>query len=319
MSRPLLQAENLCKTYAAQGKAEVRALDQVSFHIDPGETLGLVGESGSGKSTAGRVLLRLIEPSAGRVLFEGREVLSLSKRAFRPYRKAMQMIFQDPGGSMNPAYRIGTVLDETLKAHASDLGGPARRDRAAALLNEVGLGVEALGRRPHELSGGQLQRIAIARALGVQPRLIVADEPVSALDLSVQAQVLNLMQDLKDRLGLAYLFIAHDLAVVKRMSQRVAVLYRGQLVETARSEDLYSRPAHPYTRLLLEAAPNAGGAARPRSKTSAIQAVAPLETPVALGLCSFLDRCPLRVAACREVRPPVRDIAPGHAVACHQA
>jgi oligopeptide/dipeptide ABC transporter ATP-binding protein len=315
----LLQVENLCKEYpvrsgALLGKATTsRVLDGVSLKVEANETLGLVGESGSGKSTTGRIVLRLIPATSGSVQFEGRELLSLRGRALTPYRKAMQMIFQDPAGAMNPAFRIETVIGEVLRVHFPAMDRAARRNRALELLTQVGLDGRALDRFPHQFSGGQLQRIGIARALAVQPRLIVADEPVSALDVSVQAQVLNLLGDLKAQLGLSMLFIAHDLAVVKRMSQRVAVMYRGQIVETAPSEEIYRQPAHPYTRLLLAAIPRMQG-----QRDAPDPAPAVVGAPSATG-CPFAPRCALRTSVCADERPATREIAPGHTVACHHA
>jgi oligopeptide/dipeptide ABC transporter ATP-binding protein len=322
MTAPLLQVDDLQKDYPAPSRsifgkpAALRVLDGVSLQIDEQETLGLVGESGSGKSTTGRLILRLIPTTGGTVRFEGRDILSLSPTAFRPYRKSMQIIFQDPGGAMNPVFRVETVIGEALRVHFPDMDRAARRGRVVELLEQVGLRPEAADRYPHEFSGGQLQRIGIARALAVDPKLIIADEPVSALDVSVQAQVLNLLSDLKDSLGLSCLFIAHDLAVVKRMSQRVAVMYRGRIVETASSADIYRDPAHPYTRLLLEAIPRVTGR-RPDPAPAEVCAPDLLTAPE--GGCPFARRCPIRAPICLEAMPDTKTVAPGHTVACHRA
>ncbi len=324
MNRPLLELDSVCKDYAlpagllaGAAKRSVRVLDDVTFRLDRQETLGLVGESGSGKSTTGRVILRLTPATSGLVRFDGTDILDLKPAAFRPYKAAMQMIFQDPRGSLNPAYRVRESIDEAMRIHHPKLEAAERRERAAELLRQVGLDPNSGGRLPYEFSGGQLQRIAIARALAVNPRLIVADEAVSALDVSVQAQVLNLMSDLKDRLGLSFLFIAHDLAVVKRMSQRVAVMYRGRIVETASSEDIHRRPAHPYTRTLLEAIPRMRGS-QPHAEGPAPTGE-PVLTGARPGVCAFVDRCPISLPLCRESRPQTRVIDRDHSVACHRA
>jgi peptide/nickel transport system ATP-binding protein/oligopeptide transport system ATP-binding protein len=253
---PLLEVSNLNVSFPAPGGA-IRAVEGVSFSIETGTTLGLVGESGSGKTTIGRALLKLAPANAivtGAVRYAGREILPLTEREFRPLRREMQLIFQDPFNSLNPRHRIGAILCEPLSIHCREMSAGDRRDRAAALLRQVGLPAEALDRYPHEFSGGQRQRIGIARALAAKPKFIVCDEPVSALDVSVQAQIVNLLQDLQEELGLTYLFIAHDLAVVEHISDHVLVLYRGKVVESASAESIYGNPQHEYTRSLLAAA-----------------------------------------------------------------
>jgi oligopeptide transport system ATP-binding protein len=234
---------------------DIRAVDDVSFTIPSGTTVGLVGESGSGKSTLGKTLLKLVPATAGQVLWEGTDVLPLSNAAFRPYRRQMQMIFQDPFGSLNPRHSILQIVGEALEIHFPSLSRADRQERVAQLLNQVGLKPDMMSRYPHEFSGGQRQRIGIARALAVEPKFIVCDEPVSALDVSVQAQIVNLLQDLQDQLGLTYLFIAHDLAVVEHISDHVLVMYRGKIVESAPADRIYAQPEHEYTRRLLAAVP----------------------------------------------------------------
>ncbi|NPD65242.1 ABC transporter ATP-binding protein [Lichenicola cladoniae] len=328
MSAPLLQVTGLGKSYPVRNawpfaaRRTVRVLDDVSFSLDRGETLGLVGESGSGKSTTGRVILKLVPASGGSVRFDGQEILPLSEPAFRPLRQAMQMVFQDPAGSLNPSDRVGRIIGETLGVHAPGLSASDRVARTNELLGMVGLDPAASGRYPHEFSGGQRQRIGIARALAVGPRLIIADEPVSALDVSVQAQILNLMRDLKARLGLSYLFIAHDLAVVRQMSDRVAVMYRGQIVETASSHDIYRTPAHPYTRLLLSAIPRpeVPKPVRDQAAPDLPMASQPSDaSSVGTGGCVFTARCPIRSPICVEVRPQTRLVGTNHHVACHNS
>ncbi len=250
---PLLEVRDLRVHFPARPEP-VRAVDGVSFHVAAGETVGLVGESGSGKTTVGKTLLKLVPATAGQVLWKGRDVLPLREREFRPLRKEMQMIFQDPFSSLNPRWTVGAIVAEPLEIHFPALTRAERTERVAALLKKVALPVDAMRRYPHEFSGGQRQRIGIARALAVEPQFIVCDEPVSALDVSVQAQIVNLLQDLQDELGLAYLFISHDLAVVQHISHRVLVMYRGQLVEAATAEEIYREPRHEYTKKLLAAA-----------------------------------------------------------------
>jgi peptide/nickel transport system ATP-binding protein/oligopeptide transport system ATP-binding protein len=258
---PLLSVRNLSTWFPVYGgvfrrrTGEIKAVDDVSFDIEAGQTVGLVGESGSGKTTVGRTMLKLTPATAGQVLYEGRDILPMSEAEFRPLRKDMQMIFQDPFGSLNPRMTIGAILAEPLEIHFPQMSKDDRRDRVAELLRLVGLPADAMGRYPHEFSGGQRQRIGIARALAVKPKFIVCDEPVSALDVSVQAQVVNLLQDLQEQLGIAYLFIAHDLAVVEHVSDHIVVMHHGKIVESAPAGEIYANPRHDYTKKLLSAVP----------------------------------------------------------------
>ncbi len=258
---PLLEVRNLRTWFPVTGGVfrrhvdDVKAVDDVSFVVEAGTTVGLVGESGSGKSTIGKTILKLVPPTSGEVLFEGRDVLPLSEDEFRPLRRQMQMIFQDPFGSLNPRHTIMQIVAEALEIHFPKMTRNDRRERVAELMKQVGLKPEMMERYPHEFSGGQRQRIGIARALAVKPKFIVCDEPVSALDVSVQAQIVNLLQDLQAELGLTYLFIAHDLAVVEHMSDQVLVMYRGKIVEAASAESIYENPQHDYTKKLLAAVP----------------------------------------------------------------
>ena len=262
---PLLEVKNLRTWFPVLGGVlrrhidDVKAVDDVSFTVETGTTVGLVGESGSGKSTIGKTILKLVAPTSGQVLFEGRDVLPLTENEFRPLRREMQMIFQDPFGSLNPRHTIMQIVGEALEIHFPKMNRAERRDRVAELMRQVGLKPEMMERYPHEFSGGQRQRIGIARALAVKPKFIVCDEPVSALDVSVQAQIVNLLQDLQDELGLTYLFIAHDLAVVEHISDHVLVMYRGKIVESASAAAIYADPQHDYTRKLLAAVPSFGG------------------------------------------------------------
>jgi oligopeptide/dipeptide ABC transporter ATP-binding protein len=319
MSAPLLEAIDLVKHFPVGGgfggrTGLVRAVDGVSFRLARGETLALVGESGCGKSTTARLVLRLIEPTDGEVIFEGREITGLQGAALRRLRRRMQIVFQDPFASLNPRMSVGAILEEPLLVHG--IGSRTeRRARVAELLSLVGLAGYHAARYPHEFSGGQRQRIGIARALAVEPALVVCDEPVSALDVSIQAQVVNLLKDLQARLGLSYLFIAHDLAVVKHMADRVAVMYLGRIVETAPTAALFAAPAHPYTRTLLAAIPRPD----PRQKQATAGAAdlpSPLDPPPG---CHFHTRCGFAVARCRAVAPTLAPIGQGHDVACHRA
>ena len=261
---PLLEVENLCTWFPVLGGVmrrkvgDIRAVDNVSFTVEAGKTVGLVGESGSGKTTVGRTLLKLIPATSGRVKFDGREILPLTERQFRPLRREIQMIFQDPFGSLNPRFTIGEIVGEALEIHFAKMSRADRADRVAELLKLVGLQADMMRRYPHEFSGGQRQRIGIARALAVEPRFIVCDEPVSALDVSVQAQIVNLLQDIQDQFGIAYLFIAHDLAVVEHISDHVLVMHHGKIVESASAEAIYHDPKNDYTKTLLAAVPSIG-------------------------------------------------------------
>ena len=258
---PLLEVKNLCTWFPVHSgvlrrkTGDIRAVDDVSFTIEAGQTVGLVGESGSGKTTVGRTILKLIPSTSGSVVFDGREILPMSDRAFRPLRREMQMIFQDPFGSLNPRFTIGEIVAESLEIHFPEMSRSERADRVAELLKLVGLKPDMMARYPHEFSGGQRQRIGIARAIAVEPRFIVCDEPVSALDVSVQAQIVNLLQDLQEQFGIAYLFIAHDLAVVEHISDHVLVMHHGKIVESASAEAIYHNPKHEYTKTLLAAVP----------------------------------------------------------------
>jgi oligopeptide/dipeptide ABC transporter ATP-binding protein len=317
---PLLSVRDLTKLFPIRkglfGKdaGAVRAVDHVSFDVMPGETLGLVGESGCGKSTTGRMILRLIEPTAGSVEFEGINLLSLDRKALRKLRRKIQVIFQDPFSSLNPRMTVGAIIREGITIHKLAEGAAADA-RVRQLLDEVGLRAEYMTRYPHEFSGGQRQRIGIARALAVEPSFIVCDEPVSALDVSVQAQVINLMQDLQRDRGLAYLFIAHDLSVVEHIADRVAVMYLGKIVELAKAEDLYREPLMPYTQALLSAVP----VPDPTVKKSRVVLHGDVPSPAnPPSGCVFHPRCqhPAKDAACAEIIPPLEEKAPAHWVAC---
>ncbi|MBV9782821.1 MAG: ATP-binding cassette domain-containing protein [Acidisphaera sp.] len=317
MTGPLLEVRDLEKHFVIgegwlqRQAARLRAVDGVSFAIGAGETLGLVGESGCGKSTLGRLLLRLIEPSGGTIRFEGVDVTTLDRAGLRRQRRAMQIIFQDPYGALDPRMSVGDIVGEPLAIHAVPRAEIPRR--VAETLELVGLARGHAGRYPHEFSGGQRQRIGIARALALRPRFIVCDEPVSALDVSVQAQIVNLLQDLQAELRLTYLFIAHDLAVVKHISDRVAVMYLGQIVEIADKRTIYARPLHPYTQALIAAVPSTRPRGRRRERLAG-------EIPSALhppAGCRFHTRCPYVMDVCREQPPRMVAATPGHEVACH--
>jgi oligopeptide transport system ATP-binding protein len=309
----LVRVRGLVKHFPVEGSDDVvRAVDGVTFEILEGETLGLVGESGCGKSTVGRCILRLIEPTAGEIEFDGRNVRALVRRELRELRREMQIIFQDPYASLNPRMKVRDIVGEPLLIHGLK-SKEQRRERVAELLKRVGLDPDYMNRYPHEFSGGQRQRIGIARALALNPKLIVADEPVSALDVSVQAQVVNLLQDLQGEFGLTYLFISHGLAIVEHISTRVAVMYLGRIVEVASAEDLYAQPLHPYTQALLSAIPIPD----PTRKRERIILTGDVPTPInPPSGCRFRTRCPMAIAECAQVDPDLREISPGHTVAC---
>jgi oligopeptide/dipeptide ABC transporter ATP-binding protein len=320
---PLLQVRDLAKHFPITGGplgvrtiGQVKAVDGVSFDLHAGETLALVGESGCGKSTTGRMLLRLTEPTAGRVTFDGEDLLGLGRRALRRRRRDVQIVFQDPYSSLSPRQRVEDIVAEPLDVYRLYADRSQRRARVVELLQLVGLDAVHLLRHPFEFSGGQRQRIAIARALAPGPRMIVADEPVSALDVSIRAQVVNLLQDLQERLGVAYLFISHDLAVVRHIAHRIAVMYLGRLVEVAESEALFDAPHHPYTQALLSAAP----VPDPERRTTRIILRGDVPSPArAPAGCHFHPRCPIAQAACRTETPALREAMAGRLVACHFA
>jgi oligopeptide transport system ATP-binding protein len=319
MAEALLRVKNLKKYFPIRGGlfsrevARVHAVDDVSFDIYPGETLGLVGESGCGKSTTGRAILRLIEPTAGEVSFDGKNVTTLDKRALRALRKEMQIIFQDPYASLNPRMTVGSIVGEALVIHKLAATKREREERVVKILETVGLSADHLRRYPHEFSGGQRQRIGIARSLAVSPKFIVADEPVSALDVSIQAQIINLLEDLQKQFGLTYLFIAHDLSVVEHISTRVAVMYLGKIVELAPAKDLYTNPKHPYTEALLSAVPIPDPTVKRKRILLEGDVPSPIKPPSG---CRFHTRCPIRVASCSQNEQVLKEISPGHWVAC---
>jgi len=323
-TKPLVEVENLVVHYTVRGEGwlvrrrdTLRAVDGISFQIEPGETMGLVVESGSGKSTTGRTILYLERPTGGTVRFQGQDLGALGDTELRQLRRKMQIVFQDPYASLNPRFTIGQTIAEPLSVHHL-AKGKARQDRIVELLTMVELNPDYIQRYPHEFSGGQRQRIGIARAIAVQPSFVVLDEPVSALDVSIQAQILKLLSDLQKRLHLSYLFIAHDLAVVGQMSDRIAVMYVGQIVELARRDDLYQRPHHPYTQALLSAVPI------PSPREARLRAHVPLRGEVPSPInppagCRFHPRCPLAQEICRVEVPALRTVEPGHQAACHFA
>jgi oligopeptide transport system ATP-binding protein len=321
MTEPLLRVKDLVKYFSVRGGLlsreidRVHAVDRVSFDIAPGETLGLVGESGCGKSTTGRCILRLIEPTAGEVWFEGKNVTQLDRNALRSLCRDMQIIFQDPFASLNPRMTVGAIISEALIIHNLAKTRQQFTDRVVQLLETVGLQPDHMRRYPHEFSGGQRQRIGIARALAVEPKLIVCDEPVSALDVSIQAQVINLLEDLQQKFSLTYLFIAHDLSVVEHISNRVAVMYLGRVVEIASAKDLYASPLHPYTEALLSAVPIPD----PKVKRQRIMLQGDVPNPIRPPSgCHFHTRCPiLKLPLCSQETPELKQSTGGHWVACH--
>jgi oligopeptide transport system ATP-binding protein len=318
----LLEVKNLKVHFPVEcgpfGRARefVKAVDDVSFDIEPGETLGLVGESGCGKTTLGRAIVRLVEPSAGSILFEGEDLAALNGAELRARRRRLQIIFQDPYGSLNPRMTVEEIIGEALDIHKLAEGESARRKRIYELLEAVGLDFTHAERYPHEFSGGQRQRIGIARALAVEPKLIICDEPVSALDVSVQAQIINLLQDLQQQRGIAYLFIAHDLAVVEHISRRVVVMYLGKIVETAEAKALIRAPLHPYTQALISAVPEVDPDTKRRRIILPGDVPSPIHPP---GGCPFHPRCPIAEERCKTEVPVFREVAKDHFAACHLA
>ncbi len=318
MSAPLLAVDGLTKHFPVQGGvlgravATLKAVDGVSFEVQRGETLGLVGESGCGKSTLGRAILGLVRPTAGSVRFEGQELVGLSQRQLRPLRRRMQLIFQDPYASLNPRMRVEEILSEPYAIHGL-AKGKERREKVLALLDKLGLPRDALGRYPHEFSGGQRQRIGIARSLAVEPELVIADEPLSALDVSIQAQIVNLLMDLQRELSLTYVFIAHDLRIVEYVSSRVAVMYLGKIVELASARELYERPRHPYTQALLSAVPVPDPARKRERIVLQGDVPSPIHPPPG---CAFHPRCPHAFERCRLETPPLYPLGAGHVSAC---
>jgi oligopeptide transport system ATP-binding protein len=324
MSQPLLEVHDLVMHFPVGGgmfskpAGVVRAVDGVSFNVRKGETLGLVGESGCGKTTTGRCILRLERPTGGRVVFEGIDMVTLDAAELRAVRRRVQVIFQDPYSSLNPRMTVGQILAEPLKVHGIVPDKGKRELRVRELLVQVGLAPQHAGRYPHQLSGGQRQRVGVARALATEPALIVCDEPVSALDVSIQAQIINLLEELQSRLGLTFLFIAHDLSVVRHISDRVAVMYLGKIVELADRNALYEEPLHPYTQALLSAVPIPDPKIEAKRKRMVVRGEVPSPLNPPSG-CVFHPRCPIAVSRCSAEIPPLREIRPGHWAACHLA
>jgi len=323
MAEALLEVDGLTKYFQLNndvvsclaGKTQtLKAVDDISFSVRAGETLGLVGESGCGKSTTARLITRLIEPTAGVVNFQGEDLLDQPKKRMNQVRKSMQLVFQDPYSSLNPRKTVMEILGRPLMVHSIARSWSDRRARVLELLSLVGLGTEHVDRYPHEFSGGQRQRIAIARALSVDPELIICDEPVSALDVSIQAQVLNLFRELQERFSLTYLFIAHDLSVIRHISDRVAVMYVGKIVEIGSAKDIFERPLHPYTKALLAAVPEADPKKPPPRLTLKGEVATPIDPPSACRLCG---RCPHEIPICSEAPPALTDHGGGHHVACY--
>ncbi len=324
VSAPLLEVRGLRMHFAVtegvlrrRSIGEVKAVDGIDFTIRRGETLGLVGESGCGKTTTGRCILRLEQPTSGEILYDGTDLAKLDRKALMAMRRRIQVIFQDPYSSLNPRMKVGEIIAEPMKVHGIEPDMARRAARVRELLGICGLDPKFADRYPHEMSGGQRQRVGIARALALKPEFIVCDEAVSALDVSIQAQVVNLLEDLRERFGLTYLFIAHDLSVVRHLCQRVAVMYLGRIVELAENDELFDHALHPYTQALLAAVP----VPDPTVEASRAFRPAPGEVPSPINPpsgCVFHPRCPMAVARCKEARPEAREIKPGHWVACHE-
>ncbi len=320
MTAPLLSVKNLKKYFPVRKGvlsrvvAQVKAVDDMSFDLAPGETLGLVGESGCGKTTAGRSILRLIEPTSGEVTFDDKPVTGVGSTELRRLRREMQIIFQDPYASLNPRMSVADIVGEGLKVHGIAKGRKDLEERVAALLEKVRLDPAYVNRYPHEFSGGQRQRIGIARALSLDPKFIVCDEAVSALDVSIQAQIINLLMDLRDELGLSYLFVAHDLSVVQHISHRVAVMYLGRIVEIANTTTVFEAPKHPYTKSLLSAVPRADPEAKIDRVILSGDVPSPMNPPPG---CTFHTRCPVAFDLCKVEEPPMRDMGDGHEYRCH--
>lgn len=319
--KTLLEVKNLKKYFLMRSglfqkqKSYLKAVDDVSFEIKQGETFGLVGESGCGKSTTGRTILRLYEATGGQINFDGKDIAKIPEKNLKPYRKRMQMIFQDPYASLNGRMTVNDIIGEGISTH-NLLEGSAKQERIYELLDHVGLKKDHANRYPHEFSGGQRQRIGIARALAVEPELVICDEPISALDVSIQAQVVNMLEDLQDELGLTYLFIAHDLSMVKHISNRIGVMYLGKLVEVCESRELYKNPIHPYTQALLSAIPIPDPDVTRNNKRIILEGDVPSPIDPPEG-CLFATRCKLCSARCKEETPKLRELAPGHFVSCH--
>lgn len=313
-NQALLQIENVTKTFRQQGKA-LRAVENVSFALESGKTLGLVGESGSGKSTLGRLVLRLLDPDRGKVIFNGTDITRYKKKDLRPLRKDMQIIFQDPNASLNPRMTVSDAIEDAMAIH--QIGTKtSRRERVLELLERVGLPDEVRYAYPHELSGGQLQRVGIARALSLNPKLMICDEPVSALDVSIQVQVIQLLRDLQKEFNLAYIFISHNLAVVEYLSDEIAVLYLGEVVEQAPADELFRKPTHPYTQVLLNSILKIPDRPEDKQKMISIQGEIPSPLHPPSG-CAFHPRCPFASEACRNAKPERKKVSEGHYATCH--